>query len=130
MKEIKNLLIVNSPLILLNALEAISYFKLKNILIVAIYNRSINNEKQIETILEKLNVEEIIRVHFGNSSKFTKYIELIKELQKNEYACIPYVLVGQLLGYFKSENLGLNPDEPSVSGNISRVVEGVKIYDL
>ena len=33
-------------------------------------------------------------------------------------------------GYFKSENLGLNPDEPSVSGNISRVVEGVKIYDL
>ena len=32
MKEIKNLLIVNSPLILLNALEAISYFKLKNIL--------------------------------------------------------------------------------------------------
>ena len=85
MKEIKNLLIVNSPLILLNALEAISYFKLKNILIVAIYNRSINNEKQIETILEKLNVEEIIRVHFGNSSKFTKYIELIKELQKNEY---------------------------------------------
>jgi len=52
------------------------------------------------------------------------------ELQKNEYACIPYVLVGQLLGYFKSENLGLNPDEPSVSGNISRVVEGVKIYDL
>lgn len=51
-------------------------------------------------------------------------------LKQNEFACIPYVLVGQLLGYFKSENLGLNPDEPSVSGNISRVVEGVKIYDL
>lgn len=51
-------------------------------------------------------------------------------LKDNEYACIPYVLVGQLLGYYKSENLGLNPDEPSVSGNISRVVEGVKIYDL
>ncbi len=51
-------------------------------------------------------------------------------LKGNEYSCIPYVLVGQLLGYFKSENLGLNPDEPSVSGNISRVVEGVKIYNL
>ncbi|OUN72516.1 SIS domain-containing protein [Barnesiella sp. An55] len=51
-------------------------------------------------------------------------------LRGNEYACIPYVLIGQLLGYYKSENLGLNPDEPSVSGNISRVVEGVKIYDL
>ena len=51
-------------------------------------------------------------------------------LKGNEYSCIPYVLIGQLLGYFKSESLGLNPDEPSVSGNISRVVEGVKIYEL
>jgi len=47
---------------------------------------------------------------------------------KSEYDCIPYVLIGQLLGYYKSISLGLNPDNPSVSGNISRVVEGVTIY--
>jgi len=44
------------------------------------------------------------------------------------YSCIPYVFVAQLLGYYKSLAAGLNPDAPSVSGNISRVVEGVTIY--
>ena len=48
--------------------------------------------------------------------------------QNNQFSSIPYVLVGQLLGYYKSISLGLNPDNPSVSGNISRVVEGVTIY--
>ena len=38
------------------------------------------------------------------------------------------VLPAQLLGFFKSISLGLNPDSPSVSGAISRVVEGVKLY--
>lgn len=47
----------------------------------------------------------------------------------NEYNCIPYVLIGQLLGYYKSLALGFNPDNPSISGNISRVVEGVTIYN-
>lgn len=44
------------------------------------------------------------------------------------YAFIPYVIIGQLLGYYKSIDLGLDPDKPSVSGNIARVVEGVTIY--
>ena len=47
---------------------------------------------------------------------------------KSEYDSISYVLVGQLLGCYKSMALGLNPDNPSISGNISRVVEGVTIY--
>jgi tagatose-6-phosphate ketose/aldose isomerase len=37
-------------------------------------------------------------------------------------------LLGQLLGYHKSLKLGLDPDNPSVSGAISRVVQGVTIY--
>ena len=45
------------------------------------------------------------------------------------YGIVPYVLVGQLLGYYASLAHGLNPDAPSVSGNIHRVVEGVTIYD-
>ncbi len=44
------------------------------------------------------------------------------------YSCIPYVFAAQLLGYYKSLASGLNPDAPSVSGNIARVVEGVTIY--
>lgn len=45
------------------------------------------------------------------------------------YSCVSYIFVAQLLGMFKSMDLGLCPDTPSVSGNISRVVEGVLLYD-
>ena len=45
------------------------------------------------------------------------------------YGIVPYVLVGQLLGYYASLAHSLNPDAPSVSGNIHRVVEGVTIYE-
>jgi tagatose-6-phosphate ketose/aldose isomerase len=38
------------------------------------------------------------------------------------------VLPAQMIGYFKSLQLGLNPDSPSASGAISRVVKGVVIY--
>ncbi len=44
------------------------------------------------------------------------------------YGGVAYVVAGQMLGLFKSIRMGLNPDTPSVSGNISRVVEGVKLY--
>jgi tagatose-6-phosphate ketose/aldose isomerase len=39
-----------------------------------------------------------------------------------------FILPAQLLGYFSSLKYGLNPDRPSASGAISRVVEGVIIY--
>ena len=46
----------------------------------------------------------------------------------NQLAFISAVLVGQLLGFYHSLYLGLQPDNPSVSGAISRVVQGVTIY--
>jgi tagatose-6-phosphate ketose/aldose isomerase len=46
-----------------------------------------------------------------------------------EFVAICSVLPAQMLGLFKSLALGLKPDNPSVSGAISRVVEGVVIYD-
>ncbi|RYF91656.1 MAG: SIS domain-containing protein [Chitinophagaceae bacterium] len=41
---------------------------------------------------------------------------------------ISATLVGQLLGFYQSLYVGLQPDNPSVSGAISRVVQGVTIY--
>lgn len=49
--------------------------------------------------------------------------------ETNYFGIVPFVLVGQLLGFYASLAHGLNPDAPSVSGNIHRVVEGVTIYD-
>ena len=41
----------------------------------------------------------------------------------------PYEIVGpQLLGYYLSLSIGLNPDNPSPAGVINRVVQGVKIH--
>lgn len=48
---------------------------------------------------------------------------------EGELAFVSYALVGQMLGFFKSLKMGLNPDSPAVSGNISRVVQGVTIYE-
>ena len=48
---------------------------------------------------------------------------------EGDYKIVPYVLVGQILGYFFSLSKGLDPDHPSVRGTISRVVSGVRIYD-
>ncbi|WP_200974259.1 SIS domain-containing protein [Echinicola sp. 20G] len=42
---------------------------------------------------------------------------------------LPATMVGQLLGFYKCLELGLKPDNPSVSGAISRVVQGVIIYE-
>jgi len=47
-----------------------------------------------------------------------------------EYLAVCSVLPAQLLGFFKSLQLGLRPDNPSTTGAITRVVEGVHIYDL
>ena len=45
------------------------------------------------------------------------------------YKAVSYVFVAQLLGFYKAIDLQRSPDNPSVSGNISRVVEGVTIYE-
>lgn len=61
-------------------------------------------------------------------------IDLIIELSSSqgkideEFLSVCSVMPGQILGFFKSLNLGLKPDSPSVNGTITRVVEGVTIY--
>jgi tagatose-6-phosphate ketose/aldose isomerase len=48
---------------------------------------------------------------------------------KRCYKSVSYIFVAQLLGFYKALDLKRSPDNPSVSGNISRVVEGVIIYE-
>lgn len=40
------------------------------------------------------------------------------------------IMVGQILGLFTSIRVGLKPDNPSTSGTINRVVQGITIYPL
>lgn len=50
-------------------------------------------------------------------------------LMEEEFLPICAILPAQILGFYKSIECGLMPDSPSVSGTISRVVQGVVIYD-
>ncbi len=45
-----------------------------------------------------------------------------------DFLSVLFVLPAQIIGFFKSLNLGLSPDCPSTNGAISRVVQGVEIY--
>jgi tagatose-6-phosphate ketose/aldose isomerase len=47
----------------------------------------------------------------------------------DDYLTPLYVTIGQMMGLFKSLYFNLKPDAPSEAGIISRVVQGVKIYD-
>jgi tagatose-6-phosphate ketose/aldose isomerase len=47
-----------------------------------------------------------------------------------EFLAVAAIVPAQLLGFFKSLQLGLKPDAPSATGAITRVVEGVQIYAL
>lgn len=51
-------------------------------------------------------------------------------IPSNHFYIIPVALIGQLLGFYQSLKLGLHPDNPSVSGAINRVVQGVTIYSM
>jgi tagatose-6-phosphate ketose/aldose isomerase len=49
---------------------------------------------------------------------------------KEEFLAVCSSLPAQILGFYKSLQLGLRPDAPSATGAITRVVEGVQIYEL
>jgi tagatose-6-phosphate ketose/aldose isomerase len=64
--------------------------------------------------------------HFNN---LAFQLEMIPEKSgKSAYEVLLFVLIGQLLGLFKSYRFNLDPDNPSMNGKITRVVEGVTIY--
>lgn len=74
-------------------------------------------------------------ISFGRNTNHLKNsildIVFTKPIESPDYFYfISAVLIGQLLGFYKSLELGLNPDNPSTSGAISRVVQGVTIYPI
>ncbi|OCL94154.1 hypothetical protein [Aliarcobacter thereius] len=93
MENKKNLFIINSPLQLLNSQEAIYKFELKNIIIVAIYNRSVKNIEQIEAQLEKIDCDEIVRFNPLKEGKLQGYVKLIKYLKRYNYE---YIFTGEI----------------------------------
>ena len=90
----------------------------------------------IKDLYEKNLGLKKIAVCCGLNNELKRYVDYV--IDASDYgkyrvqdSCRPIVdvIVGQLLGLFKSLSLGLKPDNPSEKGVITRVVRGVKIYD-
>tara|TARA_R110000764_G_scaffold90598_1_gene172985 strand:- start:29121 stop:30272 length:1152 start_codon:yes stop_codon:yes gene_type:complete len=86
--------------------------------------RSINRQKEK---LYEIGIGELIK------NKESISLDLSIEVAESnnipeEFFAVCAVLPSQLLGLFKSLDLGLSPDSPSVNNSINRVVQGVRIY--
>lgn len=84
---------------------------------------------------KKLGMKKIVVCDKSNDEIET-YVDHVIEFNRNKKFDIPDlcrpimdVTIGQMLGLFKSQALGLKPDNPSEGEVITRVVKGVTIYD-
>lgn len=62
-----------------------------------------------------------------NNDFTIKFPDSIRSIP-NDFLLVLYILPAQIVGFYKSLNLSLEPDSPSKGGSISRVVQGVTIY--
>lgn len=67
---------------------------------------------------------DIESIHVNAGLRLSENGKIVEE----EFLAVSSVLPAQILGFYKSLQLGLRPDNPSSSGAITRVVEGVNIY--
>jgi len=91
-------------------------------------------------LLKEIRQQELgkmtILVGEGLDDEISRYGDEMIDIKSDSQAALPdsltppvYVMIGQLLGLFKSLHLGFKPDSPSKTGVIHRVVQGVKVYD-
>ena len=77
----------------------------------------------------KLKTFSLSETELKNSGiDFSIALSKSNELWESFWAIL-CTLPAQIIGFYKSLMIGLNPDAPSPDGTISRVVEGVTIYD-
>ncbi len=76
--------------------------------------------------LYQLGISDSNLDHLGLNSHFL--LPQIGTEISESFLSVSTILLGQLLAFYKSVQLGLSPDSPSSSKAISRVVEGVTIY--
>ncbi len=79
--------------------------------------------------------EKLYEIGIGETLKCVEEIQLNLLIQVSKINVVPEeffsvcaVLPSQLLGLYKSIDLGLSPDSPSATKSINRVVQGVNIY--
>ena len=72
-------------------------------------------------VLDTVNDEE---VKANATYYFSFNDEKLGEIE-DVFACLSYLVYGQLISLVKSAKLGINPDNPCPTGEVNRVVKGV-----
>ena len=76
-------------------------------------------------VLDTVNDEE---VKANSTYYFSFNDEKLGEIE-DVFACLSYLVYGQLISLVKSAKLGINPDNPCPTGEVNRVVKGVIIHE-
>lgn len=76
---------------------------------------------------------KLVVVSAYEDEELAKYCDYVINLNNSKkvddiYLGIQYIIIGQLLGLYKSLAYNITPDNPCPSGEVNRVVKGVKIY--
>jgi len=80
-----NLFVIGTPLQLINAIEAIEYFNLKNNVLVLINVSKAKNKEQVDDIVKLYSWKKIVEIKNGKGLNFFKYFSIIRNLQKQKY---------------------------------------------
>ncbi len=106
-------------------------------LIVYLFSSDQHVNKYEYDLVRSINAqkEKLYEIGVGEKLKYKKEITLDLSIEVSdsnnipeEYFAVCAVLPAQLIGFYKSINLGLAPDSPSLNKSINRVVQGVNIY--
>jgi len=109
----------------------------ENTLVVYLFSNNSYVQQYEKDLVESVNKDRIGLHRIGVMENCIGELELDtkiifsedKQKLDEEFLSVVSVLPAQVLGFFKSINLGLKPDSPSVNGIITRVVQGVKLYN-
>lgn len=85
MNNLNNIFVLRSPLQIINSLELINYFSLKNNYLIIIYNSLDTNTKQIKKLISMHEWSEIIELEDNGSSKYFRYVKLVKSLKNIQF---------------------------------------------
>ncbi len=109
----------------------------KSTIVIYLFSRDNYINKYERDLVQSINASEnkMYEIGIGEVIKNKEDISLDLSIELSstnnlpeEYFVVCGVLPAQLLGMYKSMNLGLSPDSPSVTKSINRVVQGVNIY--
>jgi tagatose-6-phosphate ketose/aldose isomerase len=109
-----------------------SFLRADTLVLCLLSNDPVRRLYEVDLIAElrskKLGYSVAIAGPGEHRSLFDEVIPAVLPEAPDEFRTAFEILIPQLLGYHLSLGLGLNPDNPSPDGVITRVVQGVKIH--